>query len=162
MLSFFYTRLTSCKLYSSFLLLLCTLTIVGCASVFHKVHKIPPGTEKYQVLNTLGRPEHASVMEGQEIWTYKFKYKGQVYTQSIFFEKGYLIKKGNIEPFSNYFKALKAAKNKKDYEVKARLLEKQNKAGFKRGINSKKDPKAVSQNCQRLSRKNCFSRKTQS
>ena len=144
-------------------LLVCVF-LMSCTSTYTSLQNLKPEATKQQVRNILGKPKAVGRWDGMDRWTYKFKLRSQQYTQDVFFDEGKFQKVGPLTPYPNYQKKLEEAENLDEYEIIAKLHNKQKAKGF-REINSlnpvarfcfKKFPNESTSQCKTLLTKNAF------
>ena len=111
----------------------------ACVSTYTALQKIQPGLTKQEVRMQLGAPDVVGRVKGWDQWTYKFKKQSKKYTMDIYFEDGYVIKKGPLVAYPNYKAKMEAADSLDAYEANAYLYQKQKLEGFRK-INSTKKP----------------------
>ena len=124
-----------CLLYMFFSLFF----LSGCVSTYMALQKIQPGLTKQEVRVQLGPPDFVGWAKSWDQWTYKFKKQSKKYTMDIYFEDGYVIKKGPLLAYPNYKAKMEAADSLDAYETNAYLYQKQKQEGFRK-INSTKKP----------------------
>ena len=115
--------------------LLVCFFLISCTSTYTSLQNLKPEATKQQVRNILGKPKVVGRWDGMDRWTYKFKLRSQQYTQDVFFDEGKFQKTGPLTPYPNYQKKLEEAENLDEYEILAKLRNKQKAKGF-REINS--------------------------
>ena len=114
----------------------------SCVSTYTALQKIQPGLKKQEVRVQLGSPDFVGRAKGWDQWTYKFKKGSKQYTVDIYFEDGYVVKKGPLTAYPNYKAKMESADSLDAYEANAYLYQKQKQEGFRK-INSTKQPKAL-------------------